>query len=586
MSCILLLSIFSCSKDDNPVVDGTNPENNEVDIKAPFETNPKDTVFSNAVVITYSMDKIVIDNPYQNDGVSIAVNGGDVVVTSTVVDTEINYVLSGSHTDGSFKVYSDYKFGLGLNGVSLIKSDGPAINIQSGKKVSVYLVGETNNRLIDNNIYAPGNGEEDMKATFFSEGQLIFNGNGNLVLKGYNRHAICSDDYIHVGSGNITIQSAYKDGIHVNDYFVMDGGVLDIKSTNDGIECERGYIELNEGKLTINCGGDGVLSTYNETGIDISSHITLATDITVNARGQKSAGIRTKKGKVYVNSGNIDIKTTGIAAKAFKVAGDMEVYGGDVTLTTTGNTFYDKSDEGLSSAAGIKCDENLIIKQGVLSITSSGSGGKGINVDGNLTIDDGELNITTSGEEYKHSSGSAEAKAITSKGNIEINGGNVYGYSATGNAIDANGTLTITDGVIVASGATSSGSGFDCGSNTFKITGGVILGIGGVSSIPAPSVSTQRSVVYEGSGSANQLIHIESNSGAPVLTYKIPQNYKQMTLLFSNPDFAENAGYTIYTGGSVSGGNDFHGLYTGATYTKGTSIQTFTTDLMVTVVGK
>src|SRR6188768_2133961 len=82
-----------------------------------FDTNSKDTTFSNAVVITYSGATVSVTNPFENFGVSAAVNEvDDVTITSTITDTEINYVLSGITNEGSFKLYSDYKFTLILNG--------------------------------------------------------------------------------------------------------------------------------------------------------------------------------------------------------------------------------------------------------------------------------------------------------------------------------------------------------------------------------------------------------------------------------------------------------------------------------------
>lgn len=635
--CIALLSVYSCSKDDDLTStddddNGTpNTETNDSDIDTSFTTNSKDTVFTNTVTIAYSTDGVTVNNPYQSNGVAISVDGGDVVVTSTISSTEVNYVLSGSHTNGSFKIYSDYKFGLGLNGVNLVNSDGPAINIQSGKSASIYLVGGTNNRLIDNNVYASSS--EDMKATLFSEGQLVFYGNGNLKLKGYFKHAISSDDYIQIKGGNITVENSYKDGIHVNDYFVMDGGTVSITSSGDGIECEAGYITLNGGNLTINSLDDGIVSSYSGSDSGINSNITIGNiSLNISTTGQKAMGVKSDKGTVNVTAGTINIKTTGAGSKAFKASGNMTVAGGNTTLVTSGNAFYDTEDVDISSSAGIKCDGNLTIEKGTLTITSSGTAGKGINVDGTLTINDGTIKVTTTGGQYKSGSDTSYGKAIKSEGNltinggsitvktsgagaegieskkiltinsgnieieayddcinassqIVINGGNIYCYSSTNDGIDSNGTLTVTGGVIISSGTTSPEEGFDCDNNTFKITGGILIGTGGATSTPTSSVSTQRSVIYGGSGTANQLIHIESSSGTSVLTYKIPRSYSQMTLLFSSPDLAANTSYTIYTGGNTSGGSDFHGLYTGATYTQGTSAKTFTTSSMVTTVG-
>lgn len=133
-----------------------------------FATNTKDTVFSNAVVIKYSGTTATVINPYQGNGVNVVIANGDVVVTASTTSTEINYVLSGRATNGTFKLYSEYKFGLVLNGVSTINDNGPAINIHSGKKVSVTLVAGTSNRLIDGATYAAAT--EDQKGAFFSEG--------------------------------------------------------------------------------------------------------------------------------------------------------------------------------------------------------------------------------------------------------------------------------------------------------------------------------------------------------------------------------------------------------------------------------
>ena len=67
---------------------------------------------------------------------------------------------------------------------------------------------------------------------------------------------------------------------------------------------------------------------------------------------------------------------------------------------------------------------------------------------------------------------------MNASNSIVINGGSIYCYSSGNDGIDSNGTLTITGGVVIASGTTSPEDGFDCDQNTFKITGGIVLGIG------------------------------------------------------------------------------------------------------------
>lgn len=105
------------------------------------------------------------------------------------------------------------------------------------------------------------------------------------------------------------------------------------------------------------------------------------------------------------------------------------------------------------------------------------------------------------------------------------------------------------------------------GNAGYKITGGTILGIGGGTSTPTSGVCTQRTVIYGGSGSKGTLLSIQGSD--QVMSYTIPRAYSQMTLLFSSSKLASGTTYTIYTGGSVTGGTEFYGLTVGGIYTTG-----------------
>ncbi len=580
----LAFSAVSCLKtEDGDYTPGEEyTEEGEGEVITPgdddFETNPQDISKENIVSITFTDELAVIDNPFDGKGITVSTEGQHVTVTSTITDTEVNYVLSGLTTDGSFKIYSDYKIGLVLNGVSIQNTKGAAINIQSGKKVSVTLVDKTSNRLVDAGTYTMIGGE-DMKATLFSEGQLIFDGTGSLLVYGNHKHAICSDDYIQVNNGTITVNNSVKDGFHCNEYFQMDGGSIIITDTkSDGVECE--------------------------------------------------------KGDVTVNNGSIRISNSGQGGKGLKSAGNMTLAGGDINLSITGSAYYDSSDADIKSPAGIRCDGDMVISGNcVITINSTGSAGKGINVDGTLTFNGGTTTITTTGAIYTYNRLDSSAKAVKSKGNmtvnsgtitiktskngaegleskatltingglieieayddainaskhIAINGGEMYFYSSGNDGVDSNGTLTIAGGLIVSSGTNSPEEGFDCDNNTFKITGGTAVGVGGSTSSPTSSVCTQRVVLWGTSGfTSGQLVYVKSSDGAEVLTFKIPRTYSStMTLVFTSSSLV-NGSYTIYKGGSASDGSDFHGLYSGANSSGGTSATTFTISSMVTTVG-
>ena len=110
-------------------------------------------------------------------------------------------MLSGSTANGFFKTLSNYRQAFVLNGVSITNPDGAAINNQ-GKK-HLYVIVNGSNSLSDgaSAAYAVADDEEDMKAVFFSEGQVVFSGEGSLTVTALNtqgKSGITSDDYIHI----------------------------------------------------------------------------------------------------------------------------------------------------------------------------------------------------------------------------------------------------------------------------------------------------------------------------------------------------------------------------------------------------
>lgn len=572
---------MSCSKAKEDIIEGGNGDGtvNEEDIDNSFQGNSKDVSYDKSVVIVFNAaaDTAIITNSMSSSGVSVTEKNGYVTVTSTSTE-EVSYVVSGTINGGGLKIYSDTKFNLILNGTNIVSSDGAAVNIQSKKKCTVTLIDGTNNRLVDGRTYTET--DEDMKGTLFSEGQIVFSGNGALLVKGNVKHAICSDDYISVTSGSITVSSAAKDAVHAKDYVDVSGGILTLTSSNDCIEAEEGYFQQSSGSIVANATADG--------------------------------------------------------GKGVKATTDIILKGGNLTVNATGNGYYDATENDITSPACIKCDGNLEISGSpTVNLAATGKAGKGINVDGTLTIDGGVLNVSTSGAKYAYNASvSSSAKAVKADGiitinsgtitikttqdgsegleskskiyinggtieinayddcinassYIEINGGKVYCWATNNDGIDSNGTMTINGGTVVSYGTNTPEEGLDCDNNTFTINGGTVIGIGGASSTPTASVSNQPSLLYGTTSSAiSSYLRIEDASGNEVVTFKVGRTYSaNLTFCITSPNLKQSTSYLIYTGGSVSGGTDFHGLYSGATYTKGTQLTSFTASSMVTTVG-
>lgn len=408
---------------------------------------PTASAAKDTVVIVYSGTTASVSNAFQDAGVSIAVSGADVTVTSTNTTKEIVYALSGTATKGSFKIYSQYKFNIALKGVSLTNSAGPAINSQSSKNATINVVDGTTNTLVDGVTYTTSS--EDQKGTIFSEGQLNFVGTGTLNITGNNKHALVADDYIYVSEATINIKSAAKDGIHANDYFVMDSGNLSITASGDGVEAEEGYISINGGTFSVNSVGDGIKASYEGTDTAITPYILIkGGKINVTTTGEKGNAI---KSEGYTTIGTADVVTltvSGKGSKGIKTGGDFTLNSGTIKIAVSGAAYYVTADADISAPAGINCDKNLMIKGGNLTITSTGTGGKGISVDGTATISGGSTNITASGSNYTYSSTlTSDAKGFKSDGAFTMNNGDLT-ISATDDGLKSDASITVNDGNI------------------------------------------------------------------------------------------------------------------------------------------
>jgi len=589
----------------------------------------ENSTFGSTVTIAYSGTSATVTNKVE--GVTVTTNGADVTVSSTA--SEVNYVLSGSTSDGSFKVASSTKkYEVTLNGVSITNPTGAAINLQSSKRAFIVSVAGTTNTLIDGSSYTEVT-NEDMKGCIFSEGQMIFSGTGQLTVTGKCKHAICSDDYIRIRDGaKINIAAAAKDGIHTNEAFIIGGGSLTISADGDGIEVEEGSITINNGIITEVTGGDAVKTSYDGTDSSITPYIAMNGGLLkLTTTGEKGQGLKAA-GKLTMSGGIVQASVSGAGSKGLSSDGDMTISGGKITAITSGAPVYEDND--LSGAAGIKCDGTLSVTGGVVQCKSTGNGGKGISGDGVISITGGTVKVITTGQQYKYNNSlDTSAKGIRADGNLTIGGGAVmvrtsgggsdggsegieskgtltisggetavsapddainaakaivisggktYAYSTGNDGIDSNGSMSVSGGLTIASGTTAPEEGFDCDNNTLAITGGILIGTGGASSTMGGS---QYSVAYGGSANANTLINIQSSDGSSLVTYKMPRTYSSMVMTFSCPEMKSGTKYTIYSGGSISGGTEFYGYYSNSTYTKGSSLTTFTPSSTYTTVG-
>lgn len=527
-------------------VDSTTLDEDET-INVNDEDYIENNTFDNEIGIHYDGNSATVSGEIA--GVSIAVSGGHVTVVSTVKG--VCYTLDGSTSNGSFKLYGENKYAIRLAGVSITNPTGAAINSQCKKRGYIQIADATWNTLQDGDAYDT-TADEDMKATLFSEGKLLFSGTGHLRVLANCKGGIASDDYILFRPGNnIYIKNSSSNGIKANDAIVMRGGVINVECTGvaaKGMKCE-GNIQIDGGRFTaITTGGGEWDSEDND----------------VNG----CAGIKCDS-VLTVNGGIICVKSTGQGGKGISGDGVMYFNGGSIKVITTGRVYSYGSYS--TSPKGIKGDSDIYLAGSRVMVRSTGGeNSEGIESKGKIYVSDGQVEV------YSYDD------AINAKGQIAISGGSVFAYATNNDGLDSNGTIAISGGTVVACGTTAPEEGIDCDQSSFTITGGTILGIGGTTS--TPSSSSTQPIAIVGGNSLNTGTHIAlaGNDGGNIYAFAVPRSYNSYTLLVSSPLLTRNGKCTLTTGATVSGGNSFDGLITGGAVTGGTALASLTLSNIVT----
>lgn len=498
-------------------IDSTTTLSETDNVPSDDEDYVENSTFNSKIYIHFDGSKATVNGTV--DGVTVTVNGAYVIVNSTVKG--VDYILSGSTSDGCFKVYSEKKYRLDLAGVSITNLDGPAINDQSGKRVFVVLNNGTYNTLTDGTSYATS--EEDQKGTFFAEGKLIFSGKGHLKVNANTKAGISADDYVTIRPGtNIYVKSTSGNGIKANDAISILGGIVNIETSDaasKGISSD-GLVTISGGRTTVITTGTG---EYDEDDKDVSGCAGVKADSTFTMTG-----------------GELNLLSSGNGGKGISADQELNISGGTVKVICEGSKYtYGNYD---TSPKGIKSDGDMYLTGGTILVrTLKGEGSEGIESKAKLNISGGD--ITT----YTYDDG------INSSSDMSIAGGTVTCYATGNDGIDSNGNLYITGGTVTAYGTGSPEEGIDVNTEQNKkmyITGGTVVGIGGGASTPSQTNNSQPTFIYGGSISQGSTVSIKDASGNTVLSFDMKGNYNSATFLLSSSAMKSGTSYTLYSGTS------------------------------------
>ena len=510
----------------------------------------------------------------------------------------------------------------GIHGSSNLTWNGGTLEIVSAGSDGLDISGNVTIQGGDLNINTTAESQRGIKVS----GIFTMN-DGSLTLNtsGADSKGIKADSLVYIYGGTLTIANSgdMSKGIKADGDINISGGTIDITSSGSTVlqlvnnQNEPAYCTAIKCDTDINItGGDFTITlpTTNHGGKSISADGNLSIsggDFTITTQGD---------GATYTISGN---NKDAYTSSCLKSEGNMELLGGNFNLTSTGR-----------GGKGINVGGTLVIGQEgannddlTLNVTTSGErititqggggpwgGGdyanpKGVKAQGNLTINSGNITVhctqtQNEGGECIESKamltingGNIEAysvkdDAVNAAQNLTINGGIYYAHSDNNDGTDSNGTMFLNGGLNISNGARSPEEGFDCDNNQFKITGSTSIGTGGGTSNPSTNVCTQPSLKIN--TQPGYAIQILKSDGTIICTYQCPTftgggggwpgGGNNMVMLFTDPQLQTGQSYTVKYNGTISGGTNWNGYYTGnVTYTGGQSVNVNVNSMVTTV---
>lgn len=540
-ACLLL---SSCGKKN--MASGMNNINN-MSAVTEISTDDMDFEFSNKDT-TYDYD--------ESDATTIKDSEKTVKIT-----VEGTYVVSGEHESITVSAPDTAKVRIILKNATVSNTSGPAIYIEKADKVFITACEGTVNTLSDGTSYTGDFKDTNVDGAIFSKTDLTLNGEGTLNITGNCKCGVVSKDDLIICGLNLTVKSTGcalegKDCVKIKDAAItVSAGGDGIRSTNTE-KSNKGFVYIETGNIDITSGNDGIQAATVLKAANGSIKITAGggvTDTKQNFGGRNMPGFGGKtqttddeestKGLkagslILIDEGSFEVSSKD---DAFHSNGDIEINGGSFT--------------DAAGVDGFHADNNLIINGGSITVSQSYEGLEGQKVTvtgGNIDITASDDGINAAGSSSSSSTGgrpdSSDSNAL-----ITIGGGYIV-VNASGDGIDSNGNIVISDGTLLVSGPADNGNGaFDYGGEA-TVSGGTVILCGSSGMAQGFSdKSDQASFMYtlNSSASAGSSVALTDENGNVLASFIPAKQYNNVVI--STPSLKNGSSYKLVIGGTVSG---------------------------------
>lgn len=603
--CALCLLFSGCGKKDAENTDPTADTGTTVSADAitdfaqtdadMFTDRDKRTDYESGKAI-----KIQLSDTASAAGVnSVIIDGSTVTITEEGI-----YEINGTLSDGMLIVDAPEtaKLQLVFYNAHITNSTGAALYIKQADKVFLTLASNYNNTLANGGSFTATD-EANIDGALFSQQDLTINGAGDLTVTSPAGHGIvCKDDLVLTG-GNLTVTAA-SHGLDANDSIRLTNTSLNITAGKDGLHAEnnddeaKGFVYISSGDLSISAEGDGISAgafvqleggnvdilagggSENGTQANSGSYGDFMPGGRPGGGGYPGGGGRPGSGGYPGGSTgstepatNLSVTTTAEAAtdstsmKGIKAGTSLLVNDGTYTidsaddalhanknLTVNGGTFTLKTGDD-----GVHAEEYLVVTDCTMTISESYEGLEALHIQ----VDGGDITLTASDDGLNAAGGVDNSGAGgrdgqfggrpggypgggNSNGSVVINDGKLQ-ITASGDGIDANGTLAIAGGHVTVTGPTRGDTATLDYDVSAAVTGGTFIGTGAAGMAQSFSECTQGLIsVRAGSYSAGTTITVADESGNVLVSHTPSLDFQ--VIIITCPQMVKGETYTMTVG--------------------------------------
>ena len=405
-------------------------------------------------------------------------------------DTKGNIIID----DGTFNITASTD---GIQSEHILRINGGEFNIKTGngyQESTKSSNSQPGNMGGNTTTTTQTQDEESMKG--LKAGTIIKVTGGTYIIDSQD-DSVHTNGNMYIDNGKYTINTG-NDAFHADTQLVINGGTIDIQNSYEGIESLE--IIINGGDINVTASDDGI-----------------------NASGGSSDSTDTQQQGMSDNNrpGNMDNN-------------DSNMNLGQPGVMMDGN----QSDNGTMGGNG----NNMGQPQGAPDGNQSGNGMMGGNSD-NM----GQLQGMPDNNQSGNMGGFGNSD---SNATMTINGGNLF-VNASGDGLDANGSIYINGGTVIICGPTSDGDTAIDFDSACEIKGGTVMAFGSSGMLETPTSAENGACIVTSfsSVSAGTQYTLTDSTGKTILSYTPSKAYA--SAIVYSADISTGNTYTV-NAGSVS----------------------------------